>query len=144
MNSPDAIVTARARAALKLMYVADALSMPVHWFYNPWDIIKIFPGGIKKFEAAPPKHPSSIMPLHSTNAGGRGPQNSATGKEVVGDIILKGKRQFWGVANQHYHQGMAAGENTLNAHCARLVTRTLTANNGRYDADLFLKNYMRL
>lgn len=142
MISRDAIVSARARAALKLIYVADALSMPVHWFYNPGDIIKIFPGGIKKFEAAPPQHPSSIMPLHSTNAGGRGPQNSATGKEVVGDIILKGKRQFWGVANQHYHQGMAAGENTLNAHCARLVTRTLNANNGRYDADLFLENYI--
>jgi hypothetical protein len=142
MNSRDAIVTARAKAALKLIYVADALSMPVHWFYNPWDIIKIFPGGIKKFEAAPPKHPSSIMSLHSTNAGGRGPQNSATGKEVVGDIILKGKRQFWGIANQHYHQGLLAGENTLNAHCARLVTRTLHANNGRYDADLFLENYI--
>lgn len=135
-------MTARARAAVKLIYVADALSMPVHWFYNHWDIIKTFPGGIKKFEAAPLKHPSSIMPLHSTNAGGRGPQNSATGKEVVGDIILKGKREFWGVANQHYHQGMAAGENTLNAHCARLVTRTLNANNGRYDADLFLENYI--
>ena len=142
MNSQDAIVTTRARAALKLMYVADALSMPVHWFYNRWDIIKTFPGGIKKFEAAPPKHPSSIMPLHSTTAGGRGPQHSTTGKEIVGDVILKGKREFWGVANQHYHQNMAAGQNTLNAHCARLVTRTLNANNGRYDADLFLENYV--
>ena len=104
--------------------------------------MKTFPGGIKKFEAAPLKHPSSIMPLHSTSAGGRGPQHSTTGKEIVGGVILKGKREFWGVANQHYHQGMAAGENTLNAHCARLVTRTLNANNGRYDADLFLENYM--
>lgn len=142
MISHDAVITKRARAALKLIYIADALSMPAHWFYNPLDIKKAFPGGIKKFEDAPSIHPSSIMPLHSTNAGGRGPQNSGSGKEVVGDIILKGKRQFWGVPDQHYHQGMKAGENTLNAHCARLVTRVLHANNGRYDADLFLENYI--
>jgi hypothetical protein len=141
-HSLNSIVITRAKAALKLTYVADALSMPVHWYYNPLDIVKAFPGGIKKFEAAPHMHPSSIMSLHSTSAGGRGTQNSAAGKEVVGDIILKGKRQFWGVTNQHYHQGLNAGENTLNAHCARLVTRTLTLNKGRYDADLFLQNYI--
>jgi hypothetical protein len=132
----------RARAALKLTYVADALSMPVHWYYNPFDIIKAFPGGINKFEAAPHMHPSSIMSLHSTSAGGRGKQTSAAGKEVVGDIILKGKRQFWEVPNQHYHQGLSAGENTLNAHCARLVTRTLILNKGHYDTDSFLENYI--
>ena len=136
------IVIKRATAALKLLYVADALSMPVHWYYSPLDIVKAFPEGIKKFEAAPKMHPSSIMSLHSTNAGGRGAQTSATQKEVVGDIILKGKRQFWGVANQHYHQGLPAGENTLNAYCARLVTRTLTLHKGRYDVDLFLENYI--
>lgn len=138
----DKTVITRARAALKLTYVADALSMPVHWYYNPLDIIKAFPGGIKKFEAAPSIHPSSIMSLHSTNAGGRGLQSSTQEKEIVGDVILKGKRQFWGIANQHYHQGLSAGENTLNAHCARLVTRTLAQNEGRYNADLFLKNYI--
>ena len=82
----NSIVIARAKAALKLTYVADALSMPVHWYYNPFDIIKAFPGGIKKFEAAPRMHPSSLMSLHSTSAGGRGTQNPAAAKEVVGDI----------------------------------------------------------
>jgi len=142
MNLHKQIFMARASAALKLIYVADALSMPVHWYYNPLDIVKAFPGGIKKFEAAPQMHPSSIMSLHSTHAGGRGSQNVTAEPEVVGGIILKGKRQFWGVANQHYHQGLAAGENTLNAHCARLVMRTLSANKGRYDATLFLENYI--
>lgn len=141
-HSHKPIVIARAKAALKLTYVADALSMPVHWYYNPFDIIKAFPGGIKKFEAAPKTHPSSIMSLHSTNAGGRGSQSSTQAKEIVGDVILKGKRKFWGIANQHYHQGLSAGENTLNAHCARLVTRTLILNKGHYDADSFLENYI--
>ncbi len=145
---------ARAKAALQLTYVADALSMPVHWYYNPLDIIKAFPQGIYQFEAAPAFHPSSIMPLHSTFAGGRGAQSTNSGaseknnsknavkKEIVGEVILKGKRKFWGLANQHYHQGMQAGENTLNAHCARLVTRTLNKNNGKYNADDFLNAYV--
>lgn len=135
------LVLTRARAALELLYVADALSMPVHWFYNPADILKAFPGGITQFHAPPEFHPSSIMALHSTTGGGRGPQTNSS-QQVIGDIILKGKRQYWGVANMHYHQGMRAGENTLNAHCARLVTRSLINNNGGYSAEIFLQDYI--
>lgn len=142
MSGAEQTLNQRCQAALKLLYVADALSMPVHWFYNPLDILKTFPGGIKQFEAPPAHHPSSIMALHSTSTGGRGAQNNTQQPQVVGDIILKGKRQFWGIAHQHYHQGMQAGENTLNAHCARLVTRTLIAKKGRYDAEAFLNDYI--
>ncbi len=133
--------TKRAKAALQLSLIADALAMPVHWFYNPLDIYSAFPGGIQKFEAAPLFHPSSIMNLHSTSAGGRGAQRESEEPQVVGDIILKGKRQYWGVANQHYHRGMTAGENTLNAHCMRLLIRSITEQ-GRYDASLFLRDYI--
>ena len=133
----------KAVAALKNMFVADALAMPVHWFYNPADIEKAFPGGITQFEAAPAVHPSSIMSLHSTSAGGRGSQASNQGKrQIVGDVILKGKCQFWGQPNQHCHQGMQAGENTLNAHCARVMMRALTSNSGFYDKERFLDDYI--
>ena len=112
----------RARSSLKLIFTADALSMPVHWFYNPRDISTYFPpSGIVKMEPAKPNHPSSIMNLHSTAAGGRGSQTNS--KQIVGDVILKGKRQFWGQKGMHYHNGMPAGENTLNAYCARLMLR---------------------
>lgn len=121
----------RAKAALQLTYVADALSMPVHWYYNTQDIFNTFPGGIQKFEDAPAKHPMSFLSLPETN-----------GKQIVGDVILKDKRKFWGIQNQHVHQGMKAGENTLNAHCARLVTRTLVEGAGHYNADTFLDNYI--
>jgi len=135
----------RAEASLQSMFVGDSLAMPVHWYYNPMDILKQFSGGITQLEAAPEHHPSSIMSLHSTKQGGR---NSHRPKklqaEIVGDVILKGKQQFWNQANQHYHQGMRAGENTLNAHCARTIIRTLTANGGHYDEDLFLDAYIRL
>lgn len=127
----SSLINARAAAALKLIYVADALSMPVHWFYNPQDIFTAFPGGIKKFEAAPKQHPHDFMKLPSAN-----------GKQIVGDVILKDKKKYWGIPNQHVHQGMQAGENTLNAHCARLVTRTLIDNGGEYDPTKFLQNYI--
>ncbi|MDX1560927.1 MAG: ADP-ribosylglycohydrolase family protein, partial [Marinobacter sp.] len=61
-NSPDYI--SRVTSALRTQFVADALAMPVHWYYNPMDIEKAFPGGIQRFESAPEFHPSSIMSLH--------------------------------------------------------------------------------
>lgn len=135
----------RALAALQSMFVGDSLAMPVHWYYRPMDISKEFPGGIAQLEAAPVHHPSSIMSLHSTKRGGRNSSGSAKSQaEIVGDVILKGKRQYWDQVNQHYHQGMLAGENTLNAHCARMLIRVLSANGGHYDANLFLDGYIEL
>lgn len=88
--------------------------MPVHWFYNPDDIKRQF-GRIEGYAAPRDKHPSSIMPLSSTGGHGRGGQEG----RVIGDVICHGKHKFWGQKQMHYHQGMAAGENTLNALCAR-------------------------
>lgn len=130
----------RARAALRNQFVGDALAMPVHWYYNPLDIDRAFPGGIQRLEAAPAHHPSSIMVLHSTRHGGRGSQGGQ--REIVGDVILKGRRQFWGVPGMHYHQGMQAGENTLNAQCTRVLMRTLTADGGHYHPAHFLRDYI--
>jgi len=134
---------ARAIAALKNMFVADALAMPVHWYYNPLDIEKAFPGGITRLEAAPEYHPSSIMSLHSTAKGGRGEQTSrGRQREVVGEVILKGRRQYWNQPGQHYHRGMQAGENTLNAYCARVLMRSLSANDGHYNKQHFIDEYI--
>jgi ADP-ribosylglycohydrolase len=127
------------------MFVGDSLAMPVHWYYNRNDIFNAFPGGISQLEEAPRHHPSSIMSLHSTTSGGRNANRASTSQsEIVGDVILKGKRQFWDRANQHYHQGMLAGENTLNAHCARMIIRVLATNGGHYDEKLFLDAYIEL
>ena len=129
----------KATAALQIAFIGDALAMPVHWYYRPADILKAFPGGIKNFEDAPDFHPSSIMSLHSTRQGGR-TTRSQHQPEVVGDVILKGRQRYWREANQHYHQGMKAGENTLNAHCARLVLRCLASG---YSRETFLDEYVR-
>src|SRR5210317_1130708 len=82
---------------LEKTIVADALAMPVHWYYNPLDIEKDFPGGIRTMMAAPERHPSSIMAVHSVSHGGRKTGAvSEPRRQVVGEVILKGKAQFWG------------------------------------------------
>jgi len=143
---PPALVADRARGAYLGMLAADALSMPVHWYYNPADIDRDF-GRVATFRAPLARHPSSIMPLSSTGGAGRGAQ----GGSIVGDVINHGKKAFWGVPNMHYHQGMRAGENTLNAVVARLLARTLAADaalpralagGAGYDASPFLAAYV--
>ena len=133
----------RAAAALRNLFVADALAMPVHWYYSVSDIDKAFAGGISQLEAAPGFHPSSIMSLHSTRGGGRSSAVRGVSQlEVVGDVILKGRRQHWGQANVHYHQGMLAGENTLNAQCVRVLMRCLVEHDGHYQPASFLNDYI--
>lgn len=120
MNQYSGTQRKKVTASLRQIFVGDALSMPVHWYYRRADIMRAFPpNGVEKFEAAPKMHPSSIMSLHSTSRGGRGTQSENTA--IVGNVILKGKAKYWGQSAMHYHQGMPAGENTLNAWCARLM-----------------------
>lgn len=133
-NPSESIVRHRVKAALQLSFIGDALAMPVHWYYQTPDIFSAFAEGIYQFEAAPAKHPMTFMSLKSAD--------DDNGREVIGSIILKDKRKFWDIPNEHVHQGMHAGENTLNLHCLRLVMRTLAQNHGRYDANKFLDHYI--
>jgi len=148
------LINQRITASLRNLFIGDALSMPVHWFYRTSDIYRYFPpDGIRKMEAAPADHPSSIMSLHSTEAGGRksakqsnkqqayGHDATKLEGEVVGDIILKGKRELWGGNRTHYHHGLQAGDNTLNAYCARLMIQHLIANGG-YNKKQWVADYI--
>ena len=55
--------------------------------------------------------------------GGRGSDKGS----IIGDVINHGKKQYWlRGGNFHYHMGLRAGENTLEAQLARLLTRTIT------------------
>lgn len=136
------IQQARAISSLKAQFIGDSLAMPAHWFYRIYDIEQAFNGGIIGFNPAPKHHPSSLMSLHSTQAGGRRNTQTNQQPDIVGDVILKGKRAFWEQPYQHYHKGLSAGENTLNAHCNRLVMRCLNNNKGHYDPQRFLDDYI--
>lgn len=132
----------RAKAALANLFIGDSLSMPVHWFYNPGDILRTFGKfGITGLEAAPEHHPSSIMSLHSTSGGGRARLQRGQSPEVVGNIILKGRAHLWGRPNGHYHHGMLAGDNTLNAWWARLLITYIT-NEPDYDINQWASAYI--
>ena len=137
MNAPRVpVLRERVRGALWGMFVGDALAMPVHWYYDVAALQHDF-GVIRDYHAPRTRHPGSIMALANTAKGNRGSQEG----NIVGGVILKGKKHHWGQANRHYHQGMQAGDNTLNLLCARVLLRTLNAA-GRYDPADFLRNYV--
>ncbi|MDI1360651.1 ADP-ribosylglycohydrolase family protein [Methylotenera sp.] len=127
----------RMRGALWGMFVGDALAMPVHWYYNIAALWQDF-GQIRDYQAPKAHHPNSIMALANTGKAGRGSQDG----DIVGEVILKGKKHHWGQPNRHYHQGMQAGNNTLNLLCSRVLLRSLTTN-GHYDPTDFLHEYIR-
>jgi len=136
MNTMPLNKTDRMRGALWGMFVGDALAMPVHWYYSIATLWQDF-GQIKDYQAPKAHHPNSIMSLANTSKAGRGTQEG----DIVGSVILKGKKHHWGPANRHYHQGMQAGENTLNLLCARVLLRSLIATDD-YDPADFLREYI--
>ena len=134
--------TTRSKNALRGLFIGDALSMPVHWFYRSADIFKAFPPhGITQMQAAPDSHPGSIMSLHSQQRGGRSSVSKEPLPPVVGSVILRGRQGYWDRPGVHYHHGMPAGENTLNAWCARLMLQWIAAQRA-YDADAWLAAYI--
>ncbi|XRA98921.1 ADP-ribosylation crystallin J1 [Pycnococcus provasolii] len=133
-------------AIVQVLYgvlIGDALSMPVHWYYNVADIYRDFPpAGITglQYEAPKSTHPGAFMDRSSTGAQGRGTHVG----DVIGRVINHGKKSKWAMKGTHYHDAMLAGENTLNALCARVLTRTLAENDGppQYDVDAWLDAYV--
>ncbi|XP_030636504.1 uncharacterized protein LOC115817353 [Chanos chanos] len=113
--------------ALWGLCAADAMSMPVHWYYNVRDIMNDFDGWITGFNAPRNRHPSSILTLSNAAGSGRTAWSSGNRPPVVGNVILHDKLQFWKLpgGSVHYHQGLQAGENTLNALCALRVAQVL-------------------
>lgn len=125
----------RAKNALLLCYCADALAMPVHWFYDASKITEAFgERGVQRMEDPLPKHPYTFMKTPEVD--------EKLGKRVVGDVILKTNYKLWGPENQHVHVSLKKGENTLNADVARLVTRLIASNGGKHDVDAYLNGYV--
>ena len=116
-----AIDPARAKAALFGMLIADAVASPVHWMYD-LRTLKAEYGEIKGYVKPKDTFPNSIMNLSNTGGAGRGGFQGS----IIGDVINHGKKQYWvRGGNFHYHLGLAAGENTLEAQLARLLIRNV-------------------
>ena len=95
----------RVAGALYGLFIADALAMPVHWYYDT-DALRRDYGQISDFLSPQNPHPDSI--LWRSSYVPTGPK----------DDILHDQAQYWGEKGIHYHQFLKAGENTLNGQLA--------------------------
>ncbi|KAG7215628.1 hypothetical protein INR49_021983 [Caranx melampygus] len=114
--------------ALWSMCAADSMSMPVHWYYDVQDIRRDFGGWISGLNAPRDRHPSSILSLSNTAGSGRTSWSSGAQRaDVVGNVILHHKLNLWKSSrgSVHYHQGLQAGDNTLNVLCSLQAARAL-------------------
>ena len=107
--------------------VADALAMPVHWYYDTAALDRDYPE-LHDFQAPRNPHPDSI--LWRSRYVARNPR---------GDI-LREQAQYWGQRGVHYHQFLRAGENTLNFKLAAELYQ-LVVQRGAYCADAWLQHY---
>lgn len=107
---------------------ADALAMPVHWYYDTAALRRDY-GIVDQFLAPKNPHPGSILWRSKYQ-----PVNAQ------GDI-LRDQARYWGQREIHYHQFLGAGENTLNFKLARELF-AFVREHGGYDADAWLERYI--
>lgn len=128
---PIVLTRTPKEAAFLGIFIGDALSMPVHWYYDAGAIKRDYNGWLTGYKPANYKHPSSMIAISSTSGSGRKPPRSSTHQQpqppVVGRIILQDKLKYWTKSGEqiHYHQGLGAGDNTLNALCGLRVAQAL-------------------
>jgi ADP-ribosylglycohydrolase len=124
-NSPPRDVFADAyRGSL----VADAVSMPVHWYYDREALRREY-GEITGYLAPKNPHTGSILW-----------RSEYTPLNEKGEI-LHDQAVYWGQRGIHYHQFLKAGENTINFQLATELV-TLCEKNGGYDPDTWLAHYI--
>ena len=106
---------------------ADALSMPVHWYYDRSALRRDYP--MLKFYVAPKSpHADSILWRSEYQ-----PLNEKGN-------ILHEQAVYWGRKGVHYHQFLHAGENTLNFQLA-VVLFDQVKQAGSYNAEAWIEKY---
>ncbi len=108
--------------------VADAVAMPVHWYYNTEALDRDFPD-FSGYHAPKNKHPDSILWRSKYK-----PRNKDA--DILGD-----QARYWGQREVHYHQFLPAGENTINFLLAAQLYRS-TIRFGHYDPHRWLEIYV--
>ena len=115
----------RIKGAWYGLLIGDALAMPTHWFYGGAREVQQTYGTIKSYVAPKTQKAGSIMPKSNTGGGGRGSYKG----DVIGKLIFHDKKKYWKPGTSyHYHQGMSAGDNTLEGLLFRRVSHILSTN----------------
>jgi ADP-ribosylglycohydrolase len=120
----------RKKGALLGACIGDALAMPAHWYYNRVALQRDY-GKVDGFLAPKSPHPDSILWRSRWEA-------PSPELDILGD-----QRSQWGKRGVHYHQNLAAGENTLTMKIAAVIHRSLI-DNGGYDRCDVLRRYIDL
>ena len=107
---------------------SDALAMPVHWYYDTQKLDRDY-GRLSSYVAPQNPHSDSIL-WRSRYI----PRN-ARGN------ILHDQIKYWGQREIHYHQFLAAGENTINYQLGKELYLTILEY-GVYDSDKWLARYI--
>ncbi|HBH30198.1 MAG: ADP-ribosylglycohydrolase family protein [Desulfofustis sp. PB-SRB1] len=116
--------TSRRHGALFGMFIGDALAMPVHWYYDRSALRRDY-GVVDAYLSPRNPHPDSILYRSSW-------------RPVRPELDIRHEQaRYWGTAGVHYHQFLAAGENTLNMKLARQLLLLLERDTS-YDASRWL------
>eukprot|EP00127_Corallochytrium_limacisporum_P000082 Clim_evm21s3 gene=Clim_evmTU21s3 len=147
-SASKAVIRDRLFASLLSMFIADALAMPVHWYYVTHRIQEKF-GLVKTYMTPENPHEESMV----------------DGMRYTGSLdILHDKRQYYNIGNisgapgavhtdshgnhlmkkenerTHYHNGLHSGEPTLCMQIQRVFLRSV-AKRGGYDAQGYLEDF---
>ena len=106
---------------------ADALAMPVHWYYDREALDRDY-GSVDRYHQPREPHPDSILWRSHY-------QMASPEYDILGE-----QKKLWGQRDIHYHRDLQAGENTLNFQLARKLYQWVTEN-GSYDPDQWLEIY---
>eukprot|EP00051_Salpingoeca_urceolata_P005800 m.77482 g.77482 ORF g.77482 m.77482 type:complete len:428 (+) comp14549_c0_seq2:295-1578(+) len=154
-------VKQRIKNALWGMFIADAMAMPVHWYYNRQAILDDFgDSGIEKYEDAPHPHPDAFFvgmsfkpDLSAAESHGRNVDILGASKKFYNsswrpaEIELKAREGEHGNAaadlkeRYHYHHGMKAGQNTLGTDLLRVLLASVNRSR-RYSEKNFLDDFV--
>jgi ADP-ribosyl-[dinitrogen reductase] hydrolase len=137
MTEPHPAASGVADAATRSLLgalVADAVALPVHWYYDVAALDRDYPELCRlpeslNYLAPRSPHPDSILWRSSYVAAG--PQF-----DILGD-----QATFWGRRGVHYHQLLPAGGNTLNFQLAVELYRMLRRDRD-YDPERWLDHYV--
>ncbi len=108
--------------------VADALSLPVHWYYDTNALDRDYPE-LESYQSPKNPHPDSILW-----------RSKYTPRNRKGDI-LHDQAQYWGQRGVHYHQFLPAGGNSVNFLLGVELYCSVVAQ-GRYDPDAWLRLFI--
>ena len=118
----------RIERAMLGALVADAASMPVHWYYDTNALDRDYPN-LSSYQAPKNVHPDSILW-----------RSKYVPRNKLADI-LHDQAQYWGQRGVHYHQFLHAGENTLNFTLGIELFRFIQSTRS-YMPESWLKTYI--